>query len=313
MNDDVGNREIAAEIRRIRYQNRFVITGISLILPTLIGIYSNFVDDIVAISPFLFFSVVGLLLVLQLGFTLVVLNADPHALSLYAKNTRLLEENRTGKERLARAEALLRHGTTSRVALTASLTVAGVSMRNGIRSRAELVEAVGDALDPIVESAGSLLGIEPDELWSFALYLPEDASDALVSIWRRKADGHPGSDRGRPWPIGIGHVGITFRSGATTIIADMGEDGVPESIRNPPGQGEPYDATVYRSLAAFPVMFDDDPRPKGVLAVTSDRPGRLTEQSCLPLKDHLPILATLLHSADSADSASDSREMPSGS
>lgn len=141
------------------------------------------------------------------------------------------------------------------------------------------VEAEVDRVELMFLSAEDTLllafDFEVTEQWSVSIYrteqLPADGRILRCAISRRSERLKP-RRRGRDWPFGVGVAGIAAARGTELILPDLTDKALGNFDELPANLAKPTDATRYRSVAAVPVIADDD--VWGVVVATSDRPSR---------------------------------------
>jgi len=289
---------IRLELDRVGRQNGIVTIAATIALPVIAALFSNFAEDLIAVNSAFFWSVIVIFVILQSALAFSLYKDRAGLFHYYVSHRESEDIARELGAALDRANAAILYSSTARSALRSSATTLGVSLRDNPGDREAIEEAIGDILDPIVDSADELFGFERDELWSFALYIPDRKQRVLMPIWRRKASGHPGSDQGRPWPFGVGHVGISYTTKRSAITPEIHDDRVIDAVRETGVHSRSYDEATYVSLASLPIHLVEDEEPFGVLAVTSNYPERLTKSSCVTLNELVPLLAILLQSVD---------------
>jgi GAF domain-containing protein len=159
----------------------------------------------------------------------------------------------------------------------------------------EVKDWVGKILLVAERKRAEVFGYSASAKHNIAVYLHDDETDQLRKFYRVVDDRI--KIRNRPWKPGFGHVGLCFQREKAIISSD---------IRNAPQLTEDMgrgDETDYRSIAAAPIFELDSEfetrQPRGVLIVTSSRPGQLSESRHETLLLTLTsILSLFFHHAD---------------
>lgn len=292
------NRSIPAiksSIYALVKQNKTNSLIYSLAVPLLVGIYSNFYSALTAVSPLLFWGpvVVFVLFALLTAYITYDVKLAPE---VYIE----LEEAEERSQRLQSTVEFLSElqeqclGWNSLVREHFTIETADAKT---------FQEIAGEVCRVLVESRGTLFGIETNELWNFTLYIFNHDDNILYPIWRDKHPRHPSPGNTRVWAPGQGHVGIAFAQGEPKICPDATVPGVREvfSISNE----KDYDRSAYVSFASEPIgPVGSDARPYGVLVATSNRSGRFNVATSLALRHAASALASLVHLRYDRDSLS---------
>lgn len=176
-------------------------------------------------------------------------------------------------ERLARLYTL---SSTLRE-LTEPILLSGPGLEDARRDR------IGAMLDLLVENKLAYFAIA-DDRWNFAVYLP-NAEGQLECVVCRRPNRNDEQRPHRTWTPGDGHVGRAFQWGQEIVIPDASETVTASLLRGVQTREE--DNTVYRSVAALPILADG--QALGVLVATSDRSGRFVPRAEEWLDDIDPV------------------------
>jgi hypothetical protein len=116
------------------------------------------------------------------------------------------------------------------------------------------------------------IGLEQEEEWVISVFQVQ--GDELVRVSAKRALRADEQKHSRRWKMNQGAVGAAWARQDVVVMSD-GQDGVSmHDVKVPAALQKPYDGTRYRSMAAVPVRLGDPVRIWGVVAVSSDRPGR---------------------------------------
>jgi len=291
----------------------------TFVLPALVTVWVampslNWFD----ISKWVFFAVLAVLAAGWILLGYLSFKTTFPATALYVEHTAEMEGLRAelGVARAGAEAALLdavdlREGINT-LSLVAEVGTYWTMMLNeyvlrGVGGEGELKSAIEEVLSAVIERRDRTLGIEPEELWNFAVYYHDGARNMLRPILRVKHERHPSHGNGREWPPGLGHVGLAFVKGEAVITSDATDAAVAALLAPPGKQSLAYDNAVYVSLAAIPIPSKQGTAsPLGVLVGTSNRKGRFTEKNSLILAQAAPVLACVMSLAHISSSKSSS-------
>lgn len=116
------------------------------------------------------------------------------------------------------------------------------------------------------------VGFSPDEAWAISVFAVQ--GDELVRISAKRAHRADEQKIARRWRRNQGYVGAAWAREDAVVVTDGQDGAIAEELRVPTDMQKPYDAERYRSMAAIPVRLGDPAEIWGVIAVSSDRPGR---------------------------------------
>lgn len=120
------------------------------------------------------------------------------------------------------------------------------------------------------------IGFDPDEEWSISIFQVQgtDKDAILHRIACARADRLAEQRQPRSWRRHEGFVGEAWARDRPMIIEDSSDPKVAEAYPVPDDLRRSYDATRYRSMAAIPVRLGDPATVWGVIAASTNRPGR---------------------------------------
>lgn len=300
--------KIAAGESARHKQGRIVFTlAATVVTPAAIGVWGTFASHLIGLSPWLFWSVLALLVMFQLFFAVPQLLADAGSQEIYFF-AREIDTERLRLEQAVRESTASIEGLTGEIRRLIDLTdhAAGwLTMLGRYRGTGEPPsDAIGEIMAVLVERRGRLFGIETDELWNFAVYRFEKDKELLTPMWRERHPSHPSTTLGRVFRPHEGHVGRTFAVRSPIVTRDATLPEISQYTQLGPDKQQPYDMQVYRSFAAIPLGSASAPGGlTGVLVATSDRVGRFDEakdQHLRPLRLAAAALDSLFRRFDLA-------------
>jgi len=116
------------------------------------------------------------------------------------------------------------------------------------------------------------VGFDQQEAWAISIF--EVQGDELVRIAAKRAHRADEQKHARSWKRNQGYVGAAWAREDTVIVTDGQDGATADELKVPEGLRRPYDKERYRSMAAVPVRLGDPVEIWGVVAVSSDTPGR---------------------------------------
>jgi hypothetical protein len=264
-----------------------IVTG--LVIPVLVGLIATFQEKLLAISPFMFWGPLAILVVGAIVLTSASLSVKS-APEVYLdwQHERDTNANITKDIRyctLLEAESLAMNGLVRGYVAARIATPAG------------LAEAIGNVCGGFVEERNSYFNFGYRELWNFAVYLWNPQTSRLEPVWREKARNHPSVGRGRTWGANEGHIGHAFQN-RKELITSNAQAAEVAALMGAGNNSLPYDAEVYRSYVSEPILATDPTAiPYGVLVATSNQVGRYDPANARVLKHAAVALATLMETA----------------
>jgi hypothetical protein len=166
---------------------------------------------------------------------------------------------------------------------------------DGVDTNEKFCNARNELMSIILERV-TILQIDHDELWNFAIYIHDPCDNMLKCIWREKHSRHPAKGPGRHWAPGRGHIGLAFARCEPLVTGDATMSDVHALVGAPGGAGKSYDNTIYRSFASVPIgPVKEGELPFGVLAATSNRVDRFDRGNALIIRHAAAELANLIH------------------
>ncbi len=178
---------------------------------------------------------------------------------------------------------------------------------NGIKNNGldkdYFTELLDELLSPFYLRGDSIFGFSMSEKWSIGVYIFDDKSNTLKSVWREKSKSHPSQGRGRSWKPGEGHVGKAFLDRRPILTGNANDEAVSQLCRSRESKQVLYDDTTYVSFASVPISVseNDDEDPFGVLVVTSNCEDRLSEESITELLMHAAETIAVILELSNAD------------
>jgi hypothetical protein len=186
----------------------------------------------------------------------------------------------------------------------ALISVLDATLAPDPQRRPQTADLLLTMLEALQEQKGALMGVGPDEHWSFSVYLYDGQRRELECVacrrWRRDAEIQPH----RSWRQGEGHVGRAFERGTELVCGDTSAPDVRGFFAAPQGKDKADDPDLYRSIAAIPIASNFMPdQPYGVIVASSDVAGRFSSDSdepgfeaVGPLRDTAEVMANAIAS-----------------
>lgn len=164
-----------------------------------------------------------------------------------------------------------------------------------LRQKGELIDFIEIAFSLVLKISDRLFNFQSNELWNFAVYIYNEETQRLESVWRRKHPNHPSKEEARTWKQGQGHVGKAFSDGTAKITGDALDPNVASLMSPPNTLLRSYDRQAYRSFASIPIVLENDLEiVYGVLVATSDKVNRFNKFNCLILQHLADTLASVI-------------------
>lgn len=198
----------------------------------------------------------------KLELTAFVTEAESIAESAIAHGRLLEAQGQTNADLDLRRLALIDANKVMRETLEQALLIPGADANGTVD---EMVEA---ALPHLLAS----VGFGSTEAWAISVFQVQ--GDELVRISAKRAHRHDEQKEARRWKRNQGFVGAAWAREDAVIVTDGQDDATADELKVPAALQKPYDADRYCSIAAIPVRLGDPAEIWGVVAVSSDCPGR---------------------------------------
>lgn len=198
----------------------------------------------------------------KLELTAFVLEAESVAEEAIQKG-RVIESQRKVAEALdLRRLALIDANKVMREVLEQALLI----------SEANHVGTVDAMLETALPHILVSVGFDQEEAWVISVFQVQ--GDELVRIVAKRAHRADESKDARRWKKNEGAVGAAWARADAVIVADGQDDVIADELKVPAQLQKPDDNERYRSMAAVPVRLGDPAEIWGVIALSSDQPGR---------------------------------------
>lgn len=180
-------------------------------------------------------------------------------------------ELKTNEELTAGLISLAKHSAE----VQGALSILQSLLESADNKKRPLASDVGKLLAPLIQNREEILNFVNSEKYNFAVYLYNKRKGNL-NLFYRDCDNRI-QRHDRSWQPGVGHVGIAFAQKGTIISPDMSATaeilGADKSLIE-------NDRSIYVSFISTPIFdsVNHEGYPLGVLVITSDRAGHLTQE-----------------------------------
>ena len=198
----------------------------------------------------------------KLELTAFVTEAEAIAEEAIAAGRLLEAQQITASELDIRRLALIDANTIMREALEQALLIPEADPAGTVDMMMEM------ALRHILIAVGFVM----EEAWAISVFQVQ--GDELVRIVAKRAHRVEEDKESRRWRKNQGYVGAAWARENAVIVTDGQDGATADELKVPEVLYRPYDNERYRSMAAIPVRLGDPAEIWGVIAVSSDRPGR---------------------------------------
>lgn len=151
-----------------------------------------------------------------------------------------------------------------------------------------LRETVKSLLTSVSNQRAQLFGITDDEQWNFGVY--RNLSTELVCVFQTRNFGQPG-DTPRVWPVGTGHIGLTFQQNSELLTSDVAAHSVFQAKGD---LRHEHDSERYRGVFSICIPDVNNDHAVGVLIATSSKVGRFDQSNVQPLRDLAQSIGAIL-------------------
>lgn len=125
------------------------------------------------------------------------------------------------------------------------------------------------------------MGMAQADRWTFCIYKAEDSeaeSTVLTCISHARAIKCDVTSA-RKWAAGTGLVGSAYSNCSEVIVEDLQDPSLKAVFGSSANEQKQGDASLYRAMAAVPILVAGETRPWGVVTATNDRPGHFSPES----------------------------------
>ena len=267
-----------------------------IFFPFALGMLTGNYGALTTVGWWAFWLPMSLIGAIAIGLALIQIIGPSNAAELYFDSRAIIDHARDLYDDRARTLCVAKAATVCNSVVLGWISAIPGYVLEGIDTQDQMEEAATEIITQVVEQRRSLFGMnDSDELWNFAIYMYDSKKQLLFPVVRLKHPNHPGSEKGRIFRAGQGHVGKAFADRVTKITADAEAPDVRNLMDAAPDLTRDYDNATYRSYASVPIGTDQiNGCPFGVIVATSDHAGRFNLDNTNVLRLAASVLANVI-------------------